>query len=221
MINVIAIDGPTSSGKSSVGFLFSQTIGYQFIDTGLIYRMAALLVLRHKLLLNESDKIAEVLAAAKLEFKNNQLGNRVYLNEHDVTDLLHSPKVTKIVADVAAMSKVREIAKVIQRRLGEKENTVMMGRDIGSEIFPEAKLKFIITATVETRARRRYEQMLHKGLKITYEQILEEVKERDLKDSTRKVSPYRIPAGAIIIDTSDKTIEESAAELLKYFNENH
>lgn len=218
MTNIITIDGPTSSGKSSVGLLFAKEIGFQFIDTGTIYRAAALFTLENNLDPGQDiEKIAKGLETMDLKFITEDGEHKVYSGSRDLTDSLHTQKINNFVAIVAAKAEVRKTAKTIQYDLGDIANTVMMGRDIGTEIFPNAKLKFVITASPEVRARRRFEQLLSRGVDVTFEQVLEEIKKRDEQDATREVSPYRIPEDAIIIDTSDKTIEESVAELMTHY----
>lgn len=221
MTNIITIDGPTSSGKSSVGLLFAKKIGFQFIDTGTIYRAATLFTLENNLDPDSDiEKIAEGLKKMDLKFITEDGEHKVYSGTRDLTDILHSQKINNFVAIVAAIAKVREAAKTIQYDLGKIADTVMMGRDIGTEIFPNAKLKFVITATPQVRARRRFEQLLSRGVDVTFKQVLEEIKKRDDQDTNRKVSPYRIPDDAIIIDTSNKTIEQSVEELIKHYQEN-
>lgn len=217
MANVITIDGPTSSGKSSVGYYFSQKIGYQFIDTGAIYRAGCLEILHKGIPLEDKEKVIEVFKNLRVKFEPMDSKHHVYLNDSDVTSLLHIPEVTRIVPIVAAMSKVREQAKKIQRRIGESKDTVMTGRDIGSEIFPEAKLKFFITASVAVRAQRRFEQIKKQDPNISFREVLDQMLERDRQDSQREASPMRVPEGAVVVDTTSKTVEESVSELLKHY----
>ena len=180
---VITIDGPTSSGKNSVGFLLSQRLGYQYIDTGMIYRVGTYLVLKQNINLN---------------------------------DVLHTPEVAENVSTVSAIKEVREVTKVIQRKLGSSKDTVMTGRDIGSEIFPKAKHKFFLTAKVEVRAKRRFDQLIKTDPNIQYEIVLKSMEDRDRKDSTREVSPLRIPDKAIEIDNSDMSVEQTVEQMLKH-----
>lgn len=218
MSNVITIDGPTSSGKSSVGYYFSQKIGYQFIDSGAIYRAGCLKVLEERVPLNEQE-VSKVFENLDIEFKPQNGRQRILLDGADVTQNLHTSSVTQIVPVVAAMARVRQHAKTLQRKIGQKKDTVMTGRDIGSEIFSEAKLKFFITASNEVRAKRRFEQIKKQNPKITYREVLSQMLERDKADSERKASPMRVPEDAIVIDTTDKSVEESVAELLKHYRE--
>lgn len=217
-MDIVTIDGPTSSGKNSVGFLLAQKLGYQYIDTGMIYRVGTYLVLRNNIELGEALKITETFKNLKLEIKSSGGGLRILNNGEDLTDILHSPEVTKNVSIISAIKEVREITKIAQRKLGEGQNTVMTGRDIGSEIFPDAKYKFYLTAEVGIRARRRFEQLVKIDPSIRYEQVLEGMIARDKADTERVVSPLRVPQGAVIIDNSKLSVEQTVEEMLKHIH---
>ncbi|MCL5783731.1 MAG: (d)CMP kinase [Patescibacteria group bacterium] len=216
MADIITIDGPTSSGKNSVGFLLSKRLGYQYIDTGMIYRVGTFLVLKNKISPDDIEKIADVFKRLNIEIKDGNDGLRIYNNDEDLTDILHTPEVTKNVSVVAAIKEVREATKLIQHRLGKIKNTVMTGRDIGSEIFPNARCKFFLTARVEVRAKRRYEQLKKEDPNTKYEEVLQSMIERDRQDSTRDVSPLRVPEGAITIDNSNLTVEQTVDKILSF-----
>lgn len=215
MPKVITIDGPVSSGKNSVGHLLSRKLGYQFIDTGSIYRVFSLYVSKNDLDINDISDL-ETFQNIDIEFKNLNGRDDIYADGIKVTDKLHNPEVTALVPQVAAISRVREIAKVSQRKLGQARNTVMAGRDIGSEIFPDAKIKFYLTADLEIRAKRRFNQLVEVNPEITLEEVTEQIRERDRMDSERKVSPMRIPEGAIVVDSTNKSVEETVDEMMKY-----
>ncbi len=218
--NVITIDGPTSSGKSSVALLFANRIGYQYIDTGSIYRAGTYYILQHGIPMENEDRVAEVFASLEVDFKMISGKMHTFLNAQDVSEFLHSLEVTSVVPIVAAHKKAREECKRIQRRIGERQNTVMTGRDIGSEIFPDAPLKFFLTARSEIRAQRRYEQIKDKNPEITYQEILRDMMARDKMDSEREASPFRKPEGAIEIDTSDMSVDDSVDGLVNEFKKN-
>lgn len=221
---VIPIDGPSSSGKSTIGFLFSQKIGFQFIDTGAIYRAGSLIALQSGVMSsefrvrNELD-LVNIFKDINISFITINNKVRVFIDGDDVTDKLHTPKVTKAVPIISAVAMVRKAAKRIQYEVAQIQNTVMAGRDIGSEIFPNTPLKFFITASAEVRAKRRYEQHKKNGEDVTYEQILLDTKKRDDMDEKREASPMRIPKDAIIVNTSDKNIDECIDILLSYYNQ--
>lgn len=219
MSNVVTIDGPTSSGKSSVGLLFSQKISFQFIDTGRIYRAGALYIMRNGIPVDNEEKVAEVFKNLQVEFKEIDGKVKIYLQGEDITSQIHSPEITFIVPKIAAHAKAREFAKQLQRKIGSEKNTVMVGRDIGSEIFPDSKLKFFITADVNTRAKRRFDQIKKSDPNVQFEDILKGMEKRDNDDSTRKASPMRVPKDAVIIDTTDMTTEESVEKMLEHFHQ--
>ena|SRR3989344_4431273 len=216
--DVITIDGPTSSGKNSVGFLLAQKLMFQYIDTGMIYRVGTYLVLKNNIPLNDVLKITKIFEDLNLEIKSGNGNLTIFNNNEDLTDILHAPEVTENVSTVSAIKEVREVTKIIQRKLGNLKNTVMTGRDIGSEIFPQAKHKFFLTASVEVRAKRRFDQLVKIDQGVKYEDVLRSMIERDKRDSERKVSPLRIPEGAVVIDNSNLTVEQTVAEMTKHIS---
>lgn len=213
--DVITIDGPTSSGKNSVGFLLAQKLGYQYIDTGMIYRAGTYLVLKNRISLDDVEQITSIFKNLKLEIKTTDGSLRIFNDGEDLTNFLHSPAVTQNVSAVSAIRSVREVTKTVQRNLGESKNTVMTGRDIGSEIFPQAKHKFYLTAREAVRAKRRFDQLVKIDSTISLDFVLKTMLKRDQKDSTRQVSPLRIPQGAVVIDNSDLTVEQTVDLMLK------
>jgi CMP/dCMP kinase len=212
---VITIDGPVSSGKNSVGHLLAKKLGYQFIDTGSMYRVFSLFVLKNQLDINSPSDI-EKLAQIDIEFKTEGSRDYVYADGVNVTDKLHNPEVTALTPDVAAIEQVRKIARVVQRRLGNNQPTVMAGRDIGTEIFPDTKWKFYLTADLEIRAKRRFNQLVDVKPEITLKEVKEQIEKRDKQDMEREVSPLRIPDGAIIIDNSNRAVGETVAEMIDH-----
>lgn len=213
---VITIDGPTSSGKNSVGFLLAKKLGYQYIDTGMIYRVGTYLVLKKNLKPDDVLGITKVFDNLNLEIKSSDGVLRILSKGEDLTNILHSQDVTDNVSAVSAIREVRQVTKVIQRKLGSVKNTVMTGRDIGSEIFPQSKHKFYLTASARMRAKRRFDQLVKTDPKLTFDDVYQSMLERDKKDSTREVSPLRIPEGAIVIDNTDLNVEQTVDEMLKH-----
>lgn len=217
---VVTIDGPTSSGKNSVGFLLAQKLGYQYIDSGSIYRAGCIFILKNNISQDdlELEKVVDIYKNLRIEVKITDHQQRFFANGEDVTDRLHNPEVTKIVPAVSAIREVREATKEIQYKLVNSKNTVMTGRDIGSEIFPNAKHKFYLTALVEVRAKRRFKQLVAKDPSVKYEDVSKNMEERDKQDETREVSPLRIPEGAVVIDNSNLSVEETVEEMLKHIH---
>jgi len=216
--NVITLDGPTSSGKTSVGYLFSQKIGFHYIDSGAIYRAGTIQVLHEKTPLDNEEKLAEVFAKLDLIFKEVDGIQHTILNGKDISEILHNPEISQVVPVISAYEKVREQATIMQRKVALMQNTVLAGRDIGTVIFPDAKLKFYLTADIQIRAQRRLAQLKEKVEGITYEEVLEQMIERDKADMIRKVSPLRIPKDAIVIDTSVFSTDQTVAKMLEEYD---
>lgn len=214
---IVTIDGPTSSGKNSVGFLLSKKLSYQYIDTGMIYRAGCFKMLKQNIFSDDLEKILEIYRNLDIKFETNDHW-RMFLDGVDVTDSLHTSEISKLVSIVAAKSEVRETMRAIQKRLGENGKIVMGGRDIGSEIYPNAKYKFFLTATPEVRAQRRFKQLVQKDPNIKYEDVLADMENRDQQDMTREASPLRVPKDAITIDNSNLSIEQTVDEMLKHIN---
>lgn len=218
MSKIISLDGPTSSGKTSVGFLFAKKIGYTFIDSGSIYRAGAIAALKNGVILDDENHIADIFKDLSLDFREEDNKQHTFLSGEDVTNILHNPEVTAVVPVIAAFKKVRDAAAQIQHEVSSRQDTVLAGRDIGTEIFPNAKLKFYLTADIQIRAHRRFDQLIQKVPDITYDQVLEDMIERDKKDMLRKISPLRIPKDAIIIDTTTISTEETVEKMLEHYN---
>lgn len=215
--DIITIDGPTSSGKNSVGFLLAKKLGYRYIDTGMIYRAGVYKMLQMGVSPEDTAKILEIYDSLKVRFEMDN-GWKIFLDGEDVTAVLHDPQISDVTSKVSAIQEVRDIMKGIQRRLANDGKVVMGGRDIGSEIFPEAKHKFFLNASVEVRVKRRFEQLQKKDPTVKYEDVLSSMMERDKRDETREASPMRIPEGAIVIDNSNLTVEETVEQMLKHIN---
>ncbi len=216
--DVITIDGPTSSGKNSVGFLLAKKLGYQYIDSGSIYRAGCIFILKNNIPLDDVEKLVEIFKNLRIEVKDWGGHQRFFANGEDITNHLHDGEVTRIIPGISAIKEVREATKIIQYKLGEIRNTVMTGRDIGSEIFPEATNKFYLTASVETRAKRRFKQLVEKDSTIKYEDVLKSMEDRDKQDMTREVSPLRIAEDAVVIDNTNLTEQQTVAEMLKHIS---
>lgn len=220
MSEVITIDGPTSSGKNSVGLLLSQKIGFQFIDSGSIFRAGTIMVLRNNVPLVDEDKLTEVFNNLDLKFETKNGEVKVYNSGEDLTERLHDVEVSQAVPILAKFKKVREVVREIQKKVVTHHNIIMAGRDIGSVIFPNAKYKFYLTASADIRAVRRYKQLKLKNPKIIYEEVYAQMMDRDNQDTTRKESPLVIPEGGIIIDNSHTSVEETVNKMLEYLTEN-
>lgn len=202
---IIAIDGPAGSGKSTVAKLLADKLGYTYIDTGAMYRAAALKLSKLNVDLNNEEKIINILENTDIILNQSQ----VLLDGEDVSKLIRTEEIGNIASIIARYPKVRKWMVSQQRELGLKgKDVVIEGRDAGTKIFPDADLKIFMTASPEVRAKRRVEQLKEKGFIVDYNHILQKIIERDKLDYERKESPLRPTEDYINIDTTDKTIEE-------------
>lgn len=209
----IAIDGPASSGKSTVAKLLAQDFNYIFVDTGAMYRAVTLALLDAKVDFTNLNQVIETLNRCQLDFKfvavEGQKIQHIFLNGQDVERRVRSSKVTDNVSEVSAIPIVRQVLVDRQREIAEEKSVVMEGRDIGTVVLPQADYKFFFTARPEVRAQRRYKENVERGLATeSYEEILASIIARDKYDSSRKHSPLKKAEDAIEIDASDLTIEE-------------
>lgn len=222
---VVAIDGHSSCGKSTMAKDLAKEVGYIYVDTGAMYRMVTLYCMRHKLFDSCGDVLVEQLQEAMrhitVSFKLNEHTGRpdAYLNGELVENEIRSIDVSNKVSKVAAIPFVREAMVEQQRVMGKEKGIVMDGRDIGTTVFPDAELKIFVTASAEVRAQRRYDELKAKGMPAEYEDILKNVQERDYIDSHREVSPLRQAEDALLLDNSDMTIPEQKEWLMQRFRE--
>lgn len=219
---VIAIDGHSSSGKSTMAKDLAREIGYTYIDTGAMYRAVTLYALRHQLI--HGDQIDEAalqaaLPSIKISFRRNPETNRpdTYLNGENVEQAIRGMEVADKVSPVAALGFVRRALVAMQQAMGKEKGIVMDGRDIGTVVFPDAELKLFVTASPEVRAQRRVDELRAKGETVSYEEVLANVKKRDLIDSTRAESPLRQAPDALLLDNSNMSIAEQKQWLMTQF----
>ena len=210
---VVAIDGHSSCGKSTIAKAVAAKFGYIFIDSGAMYRTVTLFALRHNLIAVGSVKRQELiglLAEIHIEFRYNpeKQTSATYLNGENVEEEIRQLTVSQNVSQVAVIAEVRAAMVQLQREMGKNKGIVMDGRDIGTVVFPEAELKLFVTASVEIRAQRRFDELKAKGEKVSYEEILENVQERDYIDSNRKASPLKKADDALVLDNSHMTRDE-------------
>ncbi len=219
---IIAIDGFSSSGKSTMARRLAATVGYRYLDTGAMYRAVTLYALDHGLFLQDSTPDTSAIIAAlpsiHIDFAVQPDGTQhTLLNGKDVEAEIRRLRVSEAVAPVAAIAEVRHAMVAKQQELGRDKGIVVDGRDIGTVVFPDAELKIYVDASAETRARRRFKEMVEKGAAVNYEEVLANVVHRDHIDSTRAESPLRRADDAIALDNSEMTLEEQDAWLLEQF----
>lgn len=218
----IAIDGPASSGKSTVAKIIAKNFGYTYLDTGAMYRAVTLLALENKLTAEQVDDILALLAQHPISFGRAEDGQQlVFLGQRDVSRAIRDNDVTNNVSWVAALAPIREKLVELQQEIAQASGIVMDGRDIGTVVLPQAELKIFLIASVEERALRRFKENTERGIETDLETLKEEIAARDLKDSTRAVSPLKAAEDAITFDTTGVSIEgvvqfisEKAKEIL-------
>lgn len=218
----IAIDGHSSCGKSTMAKDLARRIGYVYIDTGAMYRAVTLFAMRHNLIVNgqvDAAKLQEEMGNMHISLRLNPETQRpdTYLNGECVEREIRTMEVSRHVSLIAALPFVRSAMVEMQREMGKEKGVVMDGRDIGTVVFPHAELKIFVTASAEVRAQRRYDELTAKGEKCNYEEILENVKERDHIDSTRETSPLRQAEDAIVLDNTHMTIPEQENWLMEEY----
>lgn len=218
----IAIDGPASSGKSTVAKIIAKDFNYTYLDTGAMYRAATYMALRNHLTENDVDEIVTLLETYSISFGRSENGEQlVFVGDVDVTHPIRENEVTNNVSWVAAIPEVREKLVHLQQLIAAQGGIVMDGRDIGTVVLPDAELKIFLVASVEERAERRYKENLEKGIPADLETLKKEIAERDYKDSHREVSPLKPAADSIHFDTTGigitevvKFIEEKAKKII-------
>ncbi|WP_457627005.1 (d)CMP kinase [Persephonella sp.] len=213
---IIAIDGPAGSGKSTIAKMLAREFGFTYIDTGAMYRAVALKVKRAGIDPSDEKAVLKLMENTDIKLEPAENGVRVFLDGEDVSGLIRTEEIGKIASQIARFSQVRKRLVQMQRELGLKaKNAVIEGRDTGTVIFPDADVKIFMTASPEERANRRYRELVQRGLDVSYEKILTEIKERDRLDETRKDSPLRPAEDAVIIDTTGKELNQVFQEVLQ------
>ncbi len=217
---IVAVDGYSSTGKSTVAKLIAAKLGLTYIDTGAMYRAVTLAAMRGGLIADgviDREKLREVLKGIKIGFKYNRILDRyeTYLNGEYVEEQIRGMEVSDRVSGIAALDFVREFLVDRQREMGREEDVIMDGRDIGTVVFPQADVKFFMTASPEVRAQRRYRELQNKGVEVSYEEVEANVRKRDYIDSHREVSPLVQAEDAIVIDNGDMTIAEEVEQMVR------
>ena len=220
IINV-AIDGPAGAGKSTISRAAAKEMGYIYIDTGALYRTVGLNAMRKGADVNDPESvIATITDDLKVELRFIDGEQRMFLNDEDVSDKIRTPEASSAASKVSAVPEVRKYLFDLQKNLAENNNCIMDGRDIGTVVLPDAKVKIFLTASPEARAKRRYDELIEKGMDVKYDDVLADMIKRDYDDSHRAIAPLKQADDAILADTSGNTLEESIALIIKIIKDN-
>lgn len=211
----VAIDGPAGAGKSTIAKLVAKEKGYVYVDTGAMYRGLAIHFLENGIEAEEKEKIAEACKDADVTIRYEDGQQQVYLNGKNITAKLREEAVGNMASKSSAIPEVRAKLLELQRELARKEDVIMDGRDIGTCVLSDADVKVFLTASVETRAKRRYDELVEKGVACDLEEIARDIAERDERDSTREIAPLKQAEDAVLVDSSYMTIEEVVAAIVK------
>ncbi len=212
-IPVIAIDGPTASGKGTVAQRVAEYLGFHYLDSGALYRLTALSALRQKVALDNEAELGRLAATLPCRFCNG----RIFLDDEDVTDVIRAEEVGNTASKVAALPAVRQGLHQLQLGFCQLPGLVADGRDMGTVIFPQARLKVFLTASVSARAERRYKQLIEKGFPAKLSDLLQDLQDRDSRDANRAIAPLKPAESAYLLETSALTIEQAVAQVLEWY----
>lgn len=212
----VAIDGPAGAGKSTIAKLVAKKKGYIYVDTGAMYRGLAIHFLKKKADPEDRQAVAEACRDAEVTIGYEDGVQQIYLNGENVTGMLRTEEVGNMASKTSAIPEVREKLLELQRSLAREKDVIMDGRDIGTNILPNADIKIYLTASVETRARRRYDELKEKGTDCSLDEIARDIRERDERDMTREIAPLKKAEDAILVDSSDMTIQQVVDEICGY-----
>ena len=217
----IAIDGPAGAGKSTISKIVAKELGYLYVDTGAMYRAAAYQALTLGInIKQEKNRVIQLMDDIHIRLQYTESGQQIFLNDKNITAYIRTPQVSVAASDIAVIPEVREKLVELQKEIARNNNVVMDGRDIGTNVLPNAKIKIFLTASLEDRAQRRYEELLAKGMQADFASVKEDMAYRDKNDSSREYAPLKAAEDAILLDTSGNTLEHSVELMLKTIKEN-
>ena len=217
MSNAIAIDGPAGAGKSTIAKLVAKRLGFIYVDTGAMYRAMALYMIKNGISAEESEKISSTCRSADITIKHENGEQVVYLNGENVNGLIRTEEVGNMASASSVNKDVREKLVELQQKLAATTDVVMDGRDIGTVVLPDARLKIYLTASSEVRAKRRFKELTEKGIECDIKVIEQDIIDRDYRDMHREISPLKQADDAVYLDSSDMTIEEVAEKIMELY----
>ncbi len=216
----IAIDGPAGAGKSTIAKLAAKELSFIYVDTGALYRAIGLYAYRNNIGSRDVDAVSKMLDDIKVELAfNDKKEQIVLLNGEDVSGLIRTPEISMYASDVSAIPQVRAFLLDLQRNMATTNNIIMDGRDIGTVVLPNAQIKIFLTASPEVRAKRRYDELIEKGMDVNFDDVLKDVVTRDYNDSHRETAPLKPADDSVIVDTSELNLEQSVELLISIMKE--
>lgn len=220
MCIAVAIDGPAGAGKSSVAKAAGEQLGFIYVDTGALYRTVGLAALRKGIDASSKAEVEVLLKEISVEMDFSEEGGQVVLlNGEDVSGLIRTPEVSMAASDISALPVVRTYLLSLQRNIAKTKNVIMDGRDIGTVVLPDAKVKIFLTASPESRAERRYKELVEKGTETTLKDVLKDVIKRDYNDTNRKAAPLRPAVDSVLVDTTNLDFQGSVETVVKIIRE--
>ncbi len=216
---IVAIDGPAASGKTTTAKEVAKRLKWVYIDTGAMYRGVAYRVKKSGIDPGDISMVEKIAGEVKIEFRGSAEGQRVFVDGEDVTEKIRTPEISRLASLVSSYPGVREELVKRQREMGKRGKVICEGRDIGTVVFPDADLKIFMTASLEERARRRQLELKEKGINVSLEEVMEELRKRDEADSKRKHSPLKRAEDAVLLDTTNLTIEEQVNKVIEMIKE--
>lgn len=213
-MTAIAIDGPAGAGKSTIAKLAAKKLDFIYVDTGALYRAIAYNAVKLGVSISDENQVECLLNHTDVQLKFIDGEQRVFVNGQDVTEFIRTPEVSMASSGISALPAVRRFLLGLQRSIAKNNNVIMDGRDIGTVVLPDAKIKIFLTASAACRAKRRYEELAEKGMDVNYDDILHDIETRDYNDSHREIAPLKPAEDSVLVDTSGETLEKSLSRLL-------
>ena len=217
----IAIDGPAGAGKSTIAKRVAEELNFMYVDTGALYRAVALCAIQKNIEPDDSQRVSEMLSEIKVQLAfNYRFEKVVLLDGRDVSSRIRTPEVSMAASKISALPQVRAYLLDLQRDIAKENNVIMDGRDIGTVVLPDARVKIFLTASPQVRAERRYKELAEKGANVSFDEVLRDVNERDYNDSHRKTAPLKPAEGCVIVDTTELDFEQSVDKIISVIKEN-